>query len=331
MKRAQRVGWVGVGVWATLVGGCAPGAEVDPGASTEGVGAVATVTFGAEGPPRLEGTLAPGGTLRVRYDSARLSACRGEQGGVAQWAITGYWRVGGGEARSVAVAGLNSSGSPSITLPRVAGSLELWFQNTNRWGCVGWDSAWGNNYRFDLRPTGAMPGWIGDGAWVIQRATCSGGPCPEHRRDLGTAFVYDTGSRQRAAVAGVFFDVWKARVTDRHNPDLWRDLDARIYYRFGAAGAFAWRHVDLDRRVGNNARYAVRLRDLDPLGGNTITRREDCPAAPLALSADGQYATTEVEYYLQVNGLELRPQDGTAWRGRFVNHRGLFEPCLSAR
>jgi len=330
MMKTRRLGWFGLGVWTLLAGACAPGTELAPGVETEGVGAQATVIFDADGAPRVEGTVAPGGTLRVRYNPARLASCRGEQGGVAQWAITGYWRVNGGEAQSLAVAGLQSSPSPSITLPRVTGTVELWFQNTNRWGCVGWDSAWGNNYRFDLRPTGAMPGWIGEGAWTIQRATCDGGPCPEHRRGFEMPFAYDTGSRQRAAIAGLYFETWKAGVTDRDNPDLWRDLDARVYYRFGRTGAFQWRHVDLDRRVGNNARYVVRLRELDPLGGNTVTRREDCPAAPLTLSADGQYVSTEVEYFFQVNGLDLRPTDGTVWRGSFANYRGMFAPCVSA-
>lgn len=325
MKRAWSCGVVLTG----LAGGCAPGAELDPGAQTDSVQAQATLVFGPTGAPRVEGTLAPGGRLRVRYDAARLADCRGEQGGIAQWAITGYWRVNDAEPQSLPVAGLNASAAGAITLPRVPGTLSLWFQNTNRWGCVGWDSDYGRNYRFELRPTGTMPGWLGDGAWVIQRATCDGGPCDAHRNGLDTPFVYDTWARQRAAVAGLYFEAWKAGVTDRDNPDLWRDLDARVYYRFGDTGAFAWRHVDLDRRTGNNARYGLRLRDLDPLGGNTVTRREDCPAAPLTLSPDGQTVSAPVQYYFQVNGLDLRPADGTAWRGSFVNYRGLFAPCLS--
>lgn len=115
-------------------------------------GGKATLTFGADGTVELEGELHRGGQLRIEYDPSRLEQCRGDQGGIPQWAINGHYTIGGGAERSFYVAGLSPSGDidvPVIELDRT-GDLALWFQNTNRWGCSAFDSDLGANYHYQV-------------------------------------------------------------------------------------------------------------------------------------------------------------------------------------
>ena len=83
------------------------------------------------------------------YDDTRLAKCKGEQGGVPQYAVTAYASVDGAAADTVVVAGLNAQADPTIELSS-AGELEIWFEVTNKWGCHEWDSDFGNNYRFQV-------------------------------------------------------------------------------------------------------------------------------------------------------------------------------------
>jgi len=116
-------------------------------------------------------------------------------------------------------------------------------------------------------------------------------------------------------------------VTDRDDPELWRKLDLRVHYRFRRGGPASWRWVSFDRRVGNDARYAVDLRrEIDPLGGRPRTSAADCPDVPLRVTADGSYVETEIEYFFSVNGAELRPAGGW-FEGRFQDYLGLYDPC----
>ena len=210
----------------------------------------------------------------------------------------------------------------------VAGRLEMWFQVSNRWGCNAWDSNYGNNYRFTVQADPRAPGWVGDGAVVISRATCGNGlACDADRRAITSQWTYETWARQRAAIRVVTFDVWKQGVTDRDNPDLWRQLDVQLRYRFGRTGAFAMRHVNFERRVGNNARYAVDLRGVDPLPD--FPALTACPAAPLTASPDGALVSTTFEYYFTVNGTEYRPSATGVFQGVFTNYKTpLLATCL---
>lgn len=290
----------------------------------------ATLTFARNFTQTTSTTLRLGQTARVVYDAARLPGCRAEQGGVPQWSITGFARIADGPVVSFPVAGLNApAGGATFALDRT-GELQMWFQATNRYGCSEYDSSYGRNYRFAVALPANAPSWVGNGNWVLSRATCSGGPCDADRNALTTAFDYGTWARQRAAIRAIYFEVYKSGVTDFDNPDLWRQLDVQVLSRpVGSAAAWRSQYVRLDGRAGNNARYGLLLRELDPLGENTVTDRASCPAAPLALSADGQYVTTELDYFFRVNGVEYRPSAGGAFRGRFSHYRGLFEVCLS--
>lgn len=290
-----------------------------------------TITFAADFTQRASTTLRSGDTARIVYDAARLSACRaGDMGGIPQWSVTGFARIADGPVVTFPVAGLNApSATPTVALDR-AGELQVWFQATNRYGCSQYDSNYGNNYRFTVALPANAPGWVGNGNWVISRATCTGGPCDADRTALTTAFDYGTWARQRAAIRSIYFEVWKEGVTDRDNPDLWRQLDVQVLSR-PAGSTQPWRsqYVRLDGRTGNNARYGLLLRDFDPLGENTVTDRANCPAVPLALSPDGMTVTTTLEYFFRVNGVEYRPAPAQTFRGSFTQYRGLFEVCLA--
>lgn len=302
---------------------------LDEGASSQAV-TTPTLTFAGDFTQRASTTLRLGQSARVAYDPARLPGCRGDQGGVPQWSITGYARIADGPVVSFPVAGLNApTTAPTIDLDRV-GELQMWFHATNRWGCSAYDSSFGNNYRFSVELPPNAPSWVGNGNWVVSRATCATGPCDADRHALTESFDYGTWARQRAAIRAVYFEVYKAGTTDRDNPDLWRELDVQVLSRpVGGTGSWRSQYVRLDGRAGNNARYAILLRELDPLGENTVTRREDCPAAPLTRSADGMYVSTELEYFVRVNGVEYRPSPGGAFRGTFTQYRGLFDLCLA--
>lgn len=314
----------------TVMAGCAPEvADTDGATALESTAAPATITFRANWTQSVTGTLSAGSPVRIEYAPERLAQCRGESNNLPAWAIGGYFRVNGGAAQTFGVAP-TSAQTPSpvtITLPNTTGTLELWFQNTNRWGCNAWDSNYGRNYTFTVVADPRAPGWVGDGASVISRATCDGGPCDRDRRPLTERWTYETYARQRAAIRVVTFDVWKQGVTDRDNPELWRQLDVRMYSRFGSAGAFRMQHVNFDRRVGNNARYAVDLRGIDPLPDSPTSA--PCPNVPLAPTPDGAYVSTLFEYYFTVNGVEYRPSSGAVFQGVFSNYRNArLEACL---
>jgi hypothetical protein len=294
-------------------------------------GGAAVLTFDAAWGESVSGTLAQNGSALIEYDSARLPDCRGEIAGTPAWTITAFYSLNGGDIESTPVAGHSPTGAPLEPLVPLTemGDLELWFSNTNAWGCNAYDSNFGDNYHFTVGPPANAPGWMGNAVRIISRWTCNGGQaCDGDRVALDQGFRFDTWARQRATIAELAFDVWKDGVTDFDNPDLWKSLDVRVYYRFGGQGEFAWQYVSFEKRNGNDARYAVPLRPLDPLGKGTVVDPSGCPNAPLSITPDNLYVETSVELYFTVNGMELRPAGGGTFAGSFSDYRGLYEPCL---
>lgn len=279
----------------------------------------------------VSGTLAQNDSAAISYDITRLPQCRGELSGGPAWSITAFYRFNGGAVESTPVAGHSPTGSviePSIPLTE-SGDLEVWFQNSNVWGCNAYDSNFGQNYHFSVGLPANAPGWMGNAASVVSRWTCNGGQaCDWDRVPLAQGFTFDTWARQRATIAELTFDVWKQGVTDWDNPDLWQTLDARVYYRFSGQQDFAWQYVSFEKRNGNDARYAVPLRPFDPLGKGTVVDPANCPDVALTVSPDGMYVETDVELYFSVNGVELRPAGGGTFKGHFADYRGLYDVCL---
>jgi hypothetical protein len=293
-----------------------------------------TVRFGADGKVTQTKPIVGGNKIKIVYDEAR-TRCTGTMYGKPAFSVTANWRVNGGPVQTVVVAGLAPTGTldPTFVAPSVAaadgtttGDLELWFESSSRWGCHEWDSDFGKNFHFSVAPPKSAPQWVGNGAVVISRATCgNGGACDQDRRPLGGGFLYDTWAAQRAAIRQVSFDVYEAGVTDRADPEMWKKVDARMYSRIGSQGAFQMRYVDLGGRVGNDARYVVDLRSLAPFAGNTVTDPQSCPKFPF--TTVGPYVEADVQFYFTVDGVEIRPADGTVFHGRYQDYADLYKVC----
>lgn len=302
---------------------CAPETSVESDGYAQEATSAPTITFDAQWNERVQGTLVAGRAVRIAYDAQRLPGCRGEMYGRPAWSITGWMRVGDGAPQSFVVAPRESTAALTVDLPADARRVSFWFQNNSRWGCNTWDSNHGANYTFAVAPDPRAPDWMGDAAVVISRATCDGRGCDGDRRPLDPPWRYDTWARQRAAIRAVTFDVWEPGVTDFDNADLWRRLDVKVYFRYRANAPFAWRYVPFERRVGNNARFQIDLRGLDPMSDSPVPITA-CPDADLTAEPDGATVRATMEYYVTVNGVALRPAAGGAFRGEYINYRSAL-------
>lgn len=314
-----------------VLAACAPAAsESQVQDDTEKSGAAlaeATITFSSDWAEDVHGVLVEGGVVHLAFDEARLASCRGTQGGTPQYAITAHVRGESGDVRDVVVAGLNAKADPTIELDE-AGDVEIWFEATNRWGCHAWDSNLGDNYRFRVVEDPAKPDWIGNAAVVTARETCSGGPCEASRRNLAAGFSFDSWTRERAAIASLYFDTWEPGVTDFDNADLWIQLDAQIHLRWAGQESFETRYADIAGRKGNDARYGVSLKALDPFR-YPIPETDGCPAGTLTATPDGQSVRATMDFYFTVNGKELRPAAGQTYRGTFDGPVGSYRACVA--
>ena len=283
--------------------------------------------------------LVAGQAAAVSYDAGRLTTCRGSlgYGGDAPgWSIDANYTVNGiafNEPLGVAGASLANERLPAGSLPTYtlpfAGTLQLWFENTDVFGCTAWDSAYGANYSFSIAPPANAPGWVGNASVLLDRAGCNG-PCYADARPLAAGATYDTWARQQAVVTQVFFDVWQRGVTDFDNPDLWEQLDVEAHERWGSSSTFTTSYVSFAEYTGDNARYVIDLRALDPLGGihgAALTAASQCPAIPATLTADGQYVQVDMELFFTVNGVALQPGGGGPFHVLFQNYAGLYAVC----
>ncbi len=264
----------------------------------------ARLVFAADFTQHREGVLAPGGQVTIAYGTSRLAQCHEEQGGHTLWDITAHVRFDPGEElRDVSVL----AGDVSIPVPPDTRTAVLWFEATNASGCHAWDSNFGANYPFDAA---TPPQWIGNADTLLTRDTsgdiCGGAPA-------ASGFSFDTWTRQQAAITNLCFEVYQPGMTDHDDPDLWEKLDVSLHWR--ADGDTAWQvtPVDFDRRTGNNARYAQSWRPLDPF------RPYHCPDGTVTTTPDG-YAQQRIDYYIVVNGAELRPEPGAAFAAQFQDY-----------
>jgi hypothetical protein len=113
------------------------------------------IKFGADWSTKVEGKPGSTGTVVVDYALERLPACRQTYNGLGTWEILVFYRFDGGAVAYTPVTVPSGSGrapAPAeLKVPAGAGELELWFKNTDRAGCLAWDSAYGQNYHFSLR------------------------------------------------------------------------------------------------------------------------------------------------------------------------------------
>lgn len=111
----------------------------------------ASITFGKDGEPTVEGTLKAGDTVKIRYEQDRLPECRRVQNGAPLWNISGYAQVAGGETKVFGTGRPEGADREEIDaiveLPR-KGELALWFDVVSVGGCHEVDSNGGKNYTF---------------------------------------------------------------------------------------------------------------------------------------------------------------------------------------
>ncbi|HUS33505.1 MAG TPA: hypothetical protein VMZ53_33615, partial [Kofleriaceae bacterium] len=183
----------------------------------------------------------------------------------------------------------------------------VYFESVNTSGCHQFDSNYGNNYPFDCA---TPPQWVGNASTLTTRDTsgdiCGGAPANQ-------SFGFDTWVRQRAAITNLCFEVYQPGMTDRDDPDIWQKLDVAIHWREASSLTWQSQPVNFDRRVGNNARFAFNWRQVDPF------RFAHCPTGTVTTTPDG-YVQETVEYYVTVNGYQLRPVPGGAYAGIFTDY-----------
>ena len=264
----------------------------------------AKLVFAADFTQHREGVLAAGGTVEISYATSRLDHCKQVQGGHDLWRLDAHVRFDpAGELRDVDV----TDGPGSVPVPADARRAEVWFEATSVSGCHEWDSNFGANYAFDAA---TAPQWLGLAGNLITRDASDG--C-DGAGAATTGFAFDTWARQRAAVSNLCFQVYQPGVTDTDvNP--WQALDAQLHYRLAGQTAWTTQPIAFDRRAGNNSRYALSWRALDPF------RAYHCPEVASTPSANGQYAEIGIQYYATVNGAELRPEPGAAFAGTFSDY-----------
>src|SRR4051812_30871566 len=132
----------------------------DPDAATGGAGGKADgsstrLTFSEDFSEKASGPLVAGSTISISYDLDRITDCRGSTGGSEVWGTTAYVKIGS-TTKELALSRLSNGKvvpvEAELQLPSNATSIELWFANSNRWGCIAYDSNNGANYAFDVAP-----------------------------------------------------------------------------------------------------------------------------------------------------------------------------------
>jgi hypothetical protein len=265
----------------------------------------ANLVFDADFTQHRDGILEPGGTVSIVYAQSRLNGCRQTQNGYELWDITAHVLFQpGGQLLAASVR----DAAATMTVPIDARHAVVWFESNNATGCHLWDSNYGNNYTFD---TLSPPQWIGNGDVLLTRDT-SGDICGG--ASISSGFSFDTWTRQRAALTNLCFEVYQPGMTDHDDPQLWQKLDTELHWRYYGQTAWTTTPVSFDRRTGNNARYAFGLRAIDPF------RDFHCPEVAAIPTADNQYVQISIEYYIVVNGFELRPEPGAWFAGTFTDY-----------
>lgn len=156
-----------------------------------------------------------------------------------------------------------------------------------------------------------VPAWMGNTTVHIAREPS------DHARGA-EGFTFGTWARQRAAVTTFNFEVWAPGFTDRQNPDLWRQLDVKVHYRYNGTGDYQTSYVNNTGRSGENAVYSLDLRKtLDPWS-DADGISQAVPRAPATEVPGGHMAT--VDFFFSVNGKELRPASGGNYTGTFENY-----------
>lgn len=270
-----------------------------------------TLTFNADFTQSQSGPVVGGRSVVVDYDIARLPKCRQGYSGLQTWSVLAQATFLPMNVRQSASVVEHSDPPRSIPAtffaPEGTTEMVLYFQNNDRAGCSDYDSAYGANYHFSVEDQG--PEWMGNVAALIARGA-------SHRCDGAAAFgsmvSFGSWARQRAAMTDLCFEVYEPGVTDFDNTDLWQQLDVQVHHRIDPTKPFATDYVGFVDRVGNNARYAVDVRPFDPFTWGKCLN--GVPTTTTTAPDGSRHLQATVELYFTVNGEELRPDGGGAFR-----------------
>ena len=273
----------------------------------------ATLRFPETGAPELTGRLVAGGLLTVEYEPGRMTTCRDTHNGYPAWDLRAFVKFNpSGVVLDQSVRSfVTNNGTPTTTafalpadfaIPADTTGVELWFWNSGIGGgyaCQDYDSNAGANYPYAVFPA---PGWIGGAKMMLSRSASA--LCQSDAPAYAGPFSYGTWERTRATYTSLCFEVYQEGVTDHPNPDLWQQLDVQVHTRFAGEEAFETAYVPLFDQVGNNARYGLDLRGLDPFA------MYRCPEVPTTeyTSATGELMVqAPLEFYFTVNGALFMP------------------------
>lgn len=131
--------------------------DIDPDTGKSD-GQQVTVTFAGDFTEAADGPLVAGGTARIVYDLDRATKCRGFTNGSDAWGVSGAASFDGGEPVrfevSRIVGGVTTPVDADLDIPHGVRRVELWFENTDVFGCHEFDSDFGANYPFDIQGNG---------------------------------------------------------------------------------------------------------------------------------------------------------------------------------
>lgn len=124
------------------------------GESGKADGTEPTIAFNADFTSTVTGTLLAGSPVRVQYSLGRVTDCKGESNGSDVWGAGGYARFDTGEQISFEVSRLDAGHvvevDSDVQLPAAATSVAFWFTANNEWGCIAYDSNYGQNWNFSI-------------------------------------------------------------------------------------------------------------------------------------------------------------------------------------
>jgi Family of unknown function (DUF6209) len=282
-----------------------------------------SLSFGDDMSKQITGKLIEGNRIEINYALERLPNCRGTHNGYPAWDTRVFVKfLPGQEMTEGSVRDfVNNMGLPtnesfsipvSFDIPLGTESVEIWFSNTSLGGysCQEWDSNLGENYKFDVM---RAPGWIGDHFLNISRESSI--PCSQGV-SLVDSFTYGTWDRERSLVGNVCFEVWQEGVTDQANQEIWKELDTRVWYRFGES-EFHFEYVDFIDYTGNNARYAFNIEEIDPF------RPYLCPEVNVSQVTDpdgDSFDVAEMEFFFTVNGIRSTPETENYFAGAYIDY-----------
>src|SRR5262245_29613366 len=126
-----------------------PDAENSGGAGGKADGSGPVLTFAADYTETQSANLVAGASVNVKYDLARLTACRTQTNGSDVWGVTGYAKFADDPPVAFALS-QNKNGhvvpvSAVLSLPPSATHFQLWFAISDKFGCVAYDSKDGGN------------------------------------------------------------------------------------------------------------------------------------------------------------------------------------------